>query len=50
MLGELFAPEFKFRIKSWPALVCALLLTQVILSLTLKQGARLIGFLSLIHI
>ncbi|MGA9568637.1 MAG: hypothetical protein WBS17_01010, partial [Candidatus Acidiferrales bacterium] len=44
MLGELFAPEFKFRIKSWPALVCALLLTQVILSLTLKQGARLIGF------
>jgi PAS domain S-box-containing protein len=44
MLGEFFAPEFRFRVKSWPTLVFALLVTQVILSLTLKHGARLVGF------
>jgi PAS domain S-box-containing protein len=44
MLGESIAPEFKFRVKSWPTLVFALLVVQVILSLTLKQGARLVVF------
>src|SRR5580704_15967884 len=44
MLGELSSPESRFRVRSWPTLVFALLLTQVILSLTLKQGARLVGF------
>src|SRR5271163_4919310 len=44
MLGESIAPEFKFRVKSWPTLVFALLVAQVILSLSLKQGARLVGF------
>jgi PAS domain S-box-containing protein len=44
MLGEFFAPEFRFRIKSWPTLVFALLVAQAILSLTLKQGALLVGY------
>jgi PAS domain S-box-containing protein len=39
-----FAPKSRFRVYSWPTAAALLLVTQAILSLTLKQGASLIAF------
>jgi PAS domain S-box-containing protein len=44
MPGTPFPPRLRLRAYSWPTVAVALLLTQAILSLTLKQGPGLIAY------
>jgi PAS domain S-box-containing protein len=44
MLGTFFPPRLRSRLYSWPAVAVALLVTQAVLSLTLKQGPALVAY------
>jgi PAS domain S-box-containing protein len=41
MLGTSDLPRLRFRLYSWPTVAVALVITQALLSITLKRGARL---------